>query len=88
MFPVYYKGPMEGSVGSMAGRSKNLCFSTSNRGVEVDLTWKNKGQIDGGVGWGHGREVEKPLFFHVKSRGGGRFDVEKQRFFALATGLM
>ena len=26
VFPVYHKGPMEGSVGSMAGRSKNLCF--------------------------------------------------------------
>ena len=26
MLPVYYKGPMEGSVGSMAERSKNICF--------------------------------------------------------------
>ena len=42
MFPVFIvvEGPMEGSVGSMARRSKNLCFSMSNRGVEVDLTWK------------------------------------------------
>ena len=26
MFPVYYKGPMEGTIGSMAGSSKILCF--------------------------------------------------------------
>ena len=43
MFPVFIvvEGPMEGSVGSMARRSKTLCFSMSNRGVGVDLTWKN-----------------------------------------------
>ena len=46
--------------GAMAGSLKRICFSTSNLGVEVDLTRKNKGQIDGGIGWGNGREVDKP----------------------------
>ena len=83
---------MGGAAEAMAGRSKNIGFSTSNRGVEVDLEWKNKcfshWQLalceDRGVQKVHRVQIDwgvQMLIFHVFLKVfGGRVTKTGQRF--------